>query len=1186
MKVIKKNNKKGLAKNKILIGTLSTILCSVPITIGITEILKNNKSMFSNVLGNSFSSIKDSIVKQTLENEGSTWKVTLNNGEIKTFDSPEEIRVALLKNSSIIEETYTSNLDLNEIVNKNTGVIDLQNNPNIAKGKIIDFSKHIYKGKNSEILFDEKKAKESYLKINEAYNFNGIYFKNKIDLKNYLEKEYLSSKDKVQINSIVLEGPNGVKSTSINLNSQNAISIIESFIEANSQKVINYKNSTTNNSINITENNIDNVLNSISTKDMELSHIQSNQGESRYIIDNNVSDEYDLIGPYFYKGNLDIGSFMNKNMWKKVDGVSKQVFQQSEVDKVIGSFFSSIINDDNAANLFENGGSSLFRTPLLINGQPIDEWFFKIIGDFNFDLKNLIIKTNKNLMEGKKYNTFYKIPVLYNFIIQRLFNLNAPQSVLQNTIIYFQKICDFIQGALEAIVLDNTFLIGKDGKCFDMNDLFQIGNSEFDTNTSMEYFLNKLKTNFPSLVGAMSAYMGSVNNIHLFAGLLPYQSYDQKYLVNFGIMSQEIYDMNNKKYSEIYETFSQTNFDSLISKFAKFSDKTKNLFSSEQEISKIISMLNEIKLDKVNDLSLKDYLNSIGTKNTLTYKMHNAAIRDEILQLANHGGYIQEDSYLHTYKKTGKYTSNSSKIIYDMIDALMWKAKANENNPDFDFYKMYLSLMIDATSNGHSIFNNKNALINDYEFSKNIIRIVNTSLVTTGLAAESIKKLYPVGKSLISLSTPLRNALKTRWTQIKHSIPFVMRTWDINASTTFTVRNWSLSSFFSKVNKGFDFLKSAAPIFGAAFLGFEVFVLVFELFKVETTTNYYIYTAADGTEFIWNGGRTESRYFGFDVRETNGISNMKLVEPIQITLPQVEEFYFFNGIKYYDPNQAKKNYVKYILQDEKLLNKNFSMKYTFENKNDIANAEVFDSIEKLKDSVFNSLNIDRNSLKINVEMINFNSKYLSDVVYKYGNIVSFDPNNFTILEKSKFINDILENIRNIYFAKLPQFVESDSSIVIPGISWSDGSYIDNRNKMNEYVINTLANEVDKDNNYKIKNEMDADKKSKEVLKNDFINKSIVESKVAFVTNDFSSLLNSKYENVNSNLKEYKVYTVIKPGRGKYQFLDKSKAEKFAMDYKKIEKQFTTKTIYIYNGMVFHSEKEIDNWLKANESIKG
>ena len=41
-------------------------------------------------------------------------------------------------------------------------------------------------------------------------------------------------------------------------------------------------------------------MDQVNINDLNYQHIQSNEGESRYILDN--SDSADLIGPYFYKG--------------------------------------------------------------------------------------------------------------------------------------------------------------------------------------------------------------------------------------------------------------------------------------------------------------------------------------------------------------------------------------------------------------------------------------------------------------------------------------------------------------------------------------------------------------------------------------------------------------------------------------------------------------------------------------------------------------------------------------------------------------------------------------------------------------------------------------------------------------------------------------------------------------------
>lgn len=1360
-----------LDKKKVLIGGTAAIVAATPIIVTSSVLSSGDQKeyTFENKKFNSIDSIVDYVKKNSIKsNDFETWSL-VESGKKRTFKSPSEMR-NFIYDKYIAEEMYVSNKDISSYENE-IGMINNSdfwndvikiNNKDEVTNKL---SKIIYQGINDSIITTSlDDAADSYFQTHSAYFFDGIYFKSKNELKTYLVNNYLPNNN-VQYNTIIMQGPNGVCSAPINLSNPNdAKNMIDSFILNNSYSVLNYINQDTNESFLINDNNIDKVIDNVNLSDLSYMHVHSNEGESRYVVDN--FDDWNLIGPYFYDGILDVGAFMNKDMWKKTNGVSRQTYISSKIDTMIGFFFSSIIIDQNGININESEENkvppALFRTGLqyIDSSDPnqasisLDEWFLNQLGLWSKSLKNDVINANLSLMKGNKYNTFFKIPILYSFLLQRIINMKLDNKVYELITYYFGAVCDYIQDALETIVIDDSLLLGKDGKKFNMRDFFNIGNSEYDINTSVEYYLNEFKNNYPKLIAAMDAYLAAYNNLLLMGGLIPFTSHNHSYLIENGIMTENEYQSIIEKLTNIYLAYSQTTYEAILSVFMKNSTNP-----SVRKIAQLPSEEWDFELDKLkanhSDISIGILLKSVGMQNSQQHTIARSILNSEI-RIYKETGFILNKGYLDMlYSKVSHLNK-----VEDFINFII-------KNPSMDTYKVYLAFLLDLRWSVEigTTFLDKNSLSSALSFSQALTNLLLFAFGTGAILNQSISKMHasseivnpyrssridnrishdaipkpqnhPIWKmmeygktktvdrktsrmdkvplvetdfELYAMPTTLAKKINNNplnsptevidrtfsflsdygWNENSVKINSIKRPISINlnadnnnssqinniieslnadrvidvdqisigsdssiisdgtiyagideiddnrsriifpldeadsiSNSNFRQRSVSIESnveipdfspssndgidnttrrtktsfdwnirnrisglnINSKLSSSWSSVKNVlskvgsimTPILGAGLVGLEIFFLAFEIFSETKTQDFYTYTNSDGTEWIWDGGLTVSKYMGLDVKTVQGIESMQLIEPVQITMPQIEEFYYYDGLKYYDSKELKKGVIKNILVNNDVgNNKSFSLRYTLSDIN-----STFVSLynkNNLIDGVLTDMGI-----RINLDgtydfsKINKNSQYISNASYVFEDGFVANNNDFVSIA-----NQIINKIRPTLISLKPNVDSSGlingtlSEFVLPDKYWENGTIIENTNKNLEYVIDNSANLIDPvTNEFLVMDESQAINEAKQKLHKRFIEeiKPFISSKMVLENN---LLKNNKYSKVSSEWFTFKVYKTSINGVDKY-FSSRDAAQNYI--YTKMPYEKLISTSYTYKGNKFISDKEIKEWI--------
>lgn len=1192
-------NKKFKLKNKnILLGTVVTSMISIPFAIGISQV-KVNYSLNSSTATNNkekdqiFNEIKKSSVKSNyrIENNESKWKINFNN-ETKSFNSTKELSNFLSSTYNLQSEEYKVSSDLNKFIDQGTGILDISGDNSKYLSESTTTSTKVYEGKDNQVFASEEEAKKSYFESKNYLTFNGLYFNNKNDLNKYLQNEYFVN-SKPQTNTIIIEAPNGNVSNPINLSNKTAYNDLEKFIKENAEIILEYTNAD-GKSISFTKQNYESIKTEISIKDLSYQHILSNQGESRYVIDNAMDDEFNLIGPYFYKGNLDIGNFTNKNMWKKVTGVSKQVYQENQVDSMIGNFFTSIINDDNQLNKEEskeeNKVPTLFRTLLTVDGKKsLDEWYLDQLKAYDQNLWDQVVTNNMNLMNGKKYNTFYKIPVMYSFILQRLIDMNASWDIIETTFYYFGKVADFIQSCIDSIIMDENLLMGPNNKKFNVKEFFNIGNSEFDTSTSVSYFINEIKK-YDKFVAAMSVYLGAVNNVNTLAGMIPFNTYSSRVLFENKVITREEFykDSNYKAFEKIYNSYSKLNYEEFLKEFTKNSKNQAISSLANKSHKEIVEGLKKIIV--IDNISIDAILHGVVSKNIITYEINKSALMGEI-EKYNESKEIIQEGLLERLDVIGK--------LQDFLKLL-----ENDKEGKIDPYWAYIMLnMNEVVTPSKQVFNSSVSITDPIVFAENAVRLSAASLISATIVADIINNLYWKAwknshESYMRLTSSINRAVRYAYRKVSQAYTNLKnktKSWfyRVNDSVdglTFIVEKWASLKYFKQLNKGLEFIKKAAPVFGAALAIFEVAMFVYDFLKVEETQNYYVYTTVDGTEFIWDGSKTISRYFGFDVQEVGSIDNMKLITPIQITTPQIEDFYFFDKVRYYSQEEIKPKLISYLFEGNSLLtNPHFNKKYTFVKNASNYDYKAFNTIEEMTQSVLKDLSVvKKEDGSIDSTKINNNSEFLKTSSFSFSNGLIVTNNNAI----NETIQNILNNIRNTKIAKLKIDSKANNDFVVPGKLWTDKGIVDNSNLASQYIIDNSANKFKDNANFK--NEIDgklitqesfvevnrdkAEKEANDNLYKVFLTKTNVNSKDVL---NSALTINNKFSEL-ENAKTIKIYKIRYKGQ-ELSFLDEGKALNYLNKISGVSKisNYVEKTSYSYNGMFFADEDILREWVYKN-----
>ncbi|QZX49049.1 hypothetical protein [Mycoplasma sp. E35C] len=401
-----------------------------------------------------------------------------------------------------------------------------------------------YVGFNQNVYSTKEQAQDSLYEENNALFYDGSLFRSKYDLERYIEtkKELLSEQNK---KVVILRNSNGSNFEPIDLdqlrkNSQTERLKLFNFITQNSKLQVQINKS--NDDVQTIDVNSDNISSTISTiksnvasKDIPVHYqkISANNNQGQYFIDTTEDDKYDFYGPLLYQGSADINAITNPNNWTKTSTLPVGLYRSISTD-IATSAFDFLLGETNITNerdikvLNRNLSKTDFIFYFPYNEKELQTNQYSTNLNLNLSWANFIyqLKTQqqsvyKNLLEttqkfnkSKRYSSFYKIPILYSYLIDALVANNAKEELIFGLKDFFIKLADKIDNALSVLnkyskasgfdILANK---DKNGLPFSFKYYFGIGNNDFDVSASLENLIPNLYQQFPNLTILMTILM-------------------------------------------------------------------------------------------------------------------------------------------------------------------------------------------------------------------------------------------------------------------------------------------------------------------------------------------------------------------------------------------------------------------------------------------------------------------------------------------------------------------------------------------------------------------------------------------------------------------------------------------------------------------------------------------------------
>lgn len=977
----------------------------------------------------------------------------------------------------------------------------------------------IYKGINDQYYFTEQEAKDSYLQIHEAYYFDGIYFSNKQELANFLNKNFDKYMNNLTTNSknIVLVSPSGVASRPLNpekikSKDENEVKVLEDFVNKYAKKYIKKidDNDTAHYyDADLVKQNPGQYVNEFD--DYSYMTINSNQGKSNYIIDvENVeeNEDYTLFGPYYLQAGGEIEKITDPNSWKKLEGTDFSFISNAVYADLLSQFINLVTNDK-----FEEDQKYPFNIQQLENETSKYFEYLKKQSPETFDS---LMETIRVITKGTKYSLFYKIPILYIKTVEELMFHRINYQVIQATKDYYSLVCDYIDQCLY-LFIPKSYLISINGdhELFSFSKLFKINENNLDLNYDVETLVDIIQQNFPKLIPAINI----ISRFQSYGLQMPnFLPFDYEYLYEQLKDVVDIKSMFNESYDiywleQIYNIFVSVDKDLLIQSF-------KNLLS-----------INNTKLNnnQIENIYTQIISPRVQVANNAVAKLHS----DLEIYSTNSGVLDMSESFLgkltlsYREKLVALYKINKSLINIDLMNTLRLSTISEINIPfellDFQSWMLDFQYM----------------LLGNMAFTSN-----NIFAFAACFYGMSLIKLLTLALDIASL--PLTG---------------------LAVSSGFRECISNITSICGNLSKILELFKVTCKILKCVpFVSIAVSIVEFLLNLVKTEKFSYIFETEDA-KFIWNGGEETTFFFGLIPGPVKGPEDMKMLPPQRITRPHIQNQYYYRNKIYDDVVKLKKDQLVDIANGDFSSSKT-SLVYKFDNpnSNDPTFTDSFDEIGNINEP--NTLVYD-----IYQDIVKNGNKYYVESTYELadGNIV-FDRN----LAKDRQIKDFVDNkIKPIKISLMPNLLngypttnelgQEINPFELPEKSWTSfGGYKFNENN-DIYII------VDPNDN------SNTLLKPEDILTENFRNSFNVESKTVFKN---STLLNEKYSKFDSCITDYYVYKVTNDlGNTKY-FLNESAALNWLLnEYEFSVNDFVlNKTIYIYKDKKFDSIDEYLNWI--------
>lgn len=1144
---------KKISKTTLITSLVATTLgVSVLTPLIVTEVNKNKvkkePSIVYNFDGKQFNSKNDlqmyALEQATKENVEETnresWTLNVNNEKInfKSFDELSKFVKNKINTYQVISSQKYDALSKDELTPEQLSNLHLSSEKNETVT--------IYKGIDDQYFLTEEEAKLSYLQMHEAYYFDGLYFRNKQELANYLNKNFDRFQTQQQKkDSFILKSPNNLWSRPFSLEKLKQkdpyeIKEFSSFISNNSQNYLRTQNNNKSISYNYvkSENIINNpgqYINNFS--DYNYITVNSNQGKGNYIVDLKQDDEYDLFGPYYLQTGGEIEQITDPKSWNKLEGTDFSYVTNATNVELLSKFVDLISNDK--VNSMDKEDNDQLKYPFEIESlhQQTTNYFDNLKAKAP-QVYNSVMNLFKEIVNGKRYSIFYKIPILYVKTIEELMFYKIDYSLVKETRDYYAGICDYLDEQLK-LFLHPDFLKHKNGvDTFSFKELYKIDVNNLDLSYDIESLVDILNQSYPKILPAINV-ISKLQTIGL--SIPDLLEYDKEYI------KQQLLDIVplEKDGTWIFDNYSAW----LENIFYLLTSADKN--KVDEAIKNLLNMHNSERVKKFRngELELNENENELFF-NQIVYpriQVANNVISNTVREL------IDNEDYIMGRSSTKSASINIlGKISRTYWNKLLWLAK---NNPAKITVKL-LSSLIFATQQ------NVTFKIDEY---------VNNNLDTNKFLSNWVHGLFGVQKFFMSpimsvidsfFGFPLASLL------VEGTLNLVEGAINIVISDQFRNAMSAINNLMGAINDVCEVISKVGSVFKCVpFVSVALAVLDILSNLVKTEYYSYIFTTEDAS-FIWNGGKSTSYFFGLIPGKTRGPEAMKIMAPQQVTRPHISNEYYYKQQYYDDVTNLKKDQLVDIASG-RLNVENSKLVYSF--KNLFGNEESNDQFQSFQKEGFENLgDINTPGTLINdvyLDIIGQRTKYTTATPTKLADgTITFDPSQAQDSQINNFVN---QEIKPIKIAMIPnlkdeypiknEFNQELSPFVLPEKEWTSFSGIIQNNKDYKYVI------VDPNIEQQNSKTIDAEQK----LKDEFLTKFQVESKTVLKNDLF------KYDNFsdfNDSISSYNIYQVTNNLNKTKYFLNEGAAFQWLLN----QYEFSVNDIIIQKDVYTYKDKKFNS----------
>lgn len=960
-----------------------------------------------------------------------------SNTQNKSFSDVNNLKKFLANNITTLNGSfYESNYDKFLKETNVDGSLSMQQLNQIDFNGV-DTNDYVYLGKNGIAYKSEDEAKNSYSNAYSFYKFKDQYYSSKQEIKDMINKEILRintnfTDDDERINALtnyfdikqpnqVFKAPNETLLAYSESNKKIDDKKLDEFIETNCKKYIVDNGE-------IIEANTYTKNTEIGIKSgLPILYATSTQGKKKYVVDILNQDPCNLYGNYVHKSSgREIENITDRKKWvKKATNEFKQSRNDSQLRSLVSKFVSNLLATSNANFINDyckkNNKSAEERKKLI--EENVEQFsifkYYKFNDDFN-KMKKQLEKVKINNNDGNDNNLFKKLESIINFVkngrngeffnqlsityisgIAHLMKYNASfEAVLAFKNYYrllFQEINDCVKGVIgEELYRDDK----RKGELLDLVEIYGIDNLTFDINNiDFNSFVNVFANN-NKILNAISIITNAVTSVATTNSLI-------KYNANFLIR----------------QTSSSTDhilYENLFNKYALRSNESPYIYDDNKgEYVINTNFVGDLK--NINEHSMAQF----NLARSSAIHATEGLFRSIESIFNNIGGnvdrFIQSKPQLYNVEYDTAFTLTKTSLL--------------------EYYKKYESsskTTIDKIKSINS-FNNANDLkILSSEYKKlksknefkRLITIRNKTFVQYGNGTLKLEKI------------------KTTADKIAGVIDKAKTLASIAADTFKIINIWTSKA--ENHNKVYETVDAAKSIIGSitkllppnpiTLCVGAALNLIFEFalqFIGKRTTSDYVYTDTGNTNdsYVWDGGITNSKFWGFQNIEERSINDAKIMTPIEIVPEFTDTYYYFNGKRYLTPNDKElKEDILNAIMSGRLKTNNLQLLYSFEKDTTKYKEKDYsyyhNSLHALKEWLTN------NDLKNLKEKYSTNGGYIE---FKELN-ASFWADNYSEIQR-KLLEIIDDKLKATIVMKLPKLI--------------NGIPIDQYNKNHEFDNNSI-----------------------------------------------------------------------------------------------------------------------------------